>query len=142
MDFPTYYFNESERHLYPSVVPPDAYDFIKFNDSLIAIAGVGIIGYASGLSSQLEPIYGLPYSSIGKRVQVPNYWTYMDEFGKVQIINITQSGMLFVNFDNQSIKLSPGNSWNNQIRPPCGERIRITNHGFITGGLGIVPQNS
>ena len=142
IDFPTYYFNESERHLYPGVVPPGAYDFIEFNESLIAIAGVGIIGYNSGSSSQLEPIYRLPYSSIGKRVTVPNYWTYIDEFGNVQIINITESGLLFVNFDNQTIKLSPGNSWNKQFRPPCSERIRIVNHGFITGGLGIGSQNS
>ena len=138
VDFPTYYFNQSERHLYPSA-PPGAYNFIKFNESLMAIAGVGLIGYSSGISSQLEPIYSLPYSSIGKRVPVPNYWTDVDEFGKVQIINNT-NGTLVVNFDNQTIKLAIGNSWTKQIRQ-CGERIRIVNHGFLTGGLSNVSRN-
>ncbi|HEY9206517.1 MAG TPA: hypothetical protein VIO58_11420 [Candidatus Methanoperedens sp.] len=133
VDFPTYYFNESEKRLYPNA-PPGAYDFIKFNESLMAIAGVGLIGYNSGISSQLEPIYGLPYSSIGQRVPVPNYWTYIDEFGKVQITNITD-GMLVVNFDNQTVKIVQGDVWTKQIRQ-CGERIRIVNHGFLTGGLG------
>ena len=117
VDFPTYYFNESEKRLYPNA-PPEAYDFIKFNESLMAIAGVGLIGYNSGISSQLEPIYSLPYSSIGQRVPVPNYWTYIDEFGKVQITNITD-GMLIVNFDNQTVKIAQGDVWTKKIRQ-CG----------------------
>lgn len=133
-DFPTYYFNKTERRLYLGVVPKDAYDFIEFNKSLIAIAGVGRVGYTSGVSSQLEPIYSLPYSSIGKTATVPNYWSQSEEMKKIKIANVNESGLLVIYYDNQTIELLPGDNWSQQIRE-CGERIRIENHGFINPGI-------
>ncbi len=125
-DFPTYYFNNTDRHLYPNVVPEGSYDFIEFNSSLIAIAGVG--KYNSGASSQLEPIYELPYSSIGKVSKVPNYWTRTEEMSKIQIMNITESGLLVVYFENLSIELVPGSNWSKLGQ--CNE-LRIENFGYL-----------
>ncbi len=99
---------------------------------------MGIKGYGDGVDSRLEPVYVLPHFSIGK---TPYHWIDVDAFRKVQVTSITESGLLVFNFDNQTIRLAPGNSWNKQIRPPCGERIRIENHGFLTGGLDIVSQS-
>ncbi len=125
-DFPTYYFNKTDRHLYRNVAPEWSYDFIEFNNSLIAIAGVGKYGH--GISSQLEPIYGLPYPSIGKTSEVPNYWVQTEEMGKIQIMNITESGLLVVYFDNQSIELASGSNWSKLGQ--CSE-LRIENHGYL-----------
>lgn len=125
-DFPTYYFNITDRHLYPNVVPEGSYDFIKFNSSLIAIVGVG--KYGNGASSQLEPIYEFPYPSIGKTSEVPNYWAQTEEMSKIHIMNITDIGLLVVNFENQSIELTPGSNWSK-----LGEcsKLRIENFGYL-----------
>ncbi len=125
-DFPTYYFNKTDRHLYRNVAPEGSYDFIEFNSSLVAIAGIG--NYGNGISSQLEPIYELPYPSIGKASKVPNYWTQIEEMSKIQIMNITKSGLLVVYFDNQSIELASGSNWR-KLRQ-CSE-LHIENFGFI-----------
>ncbi len=42
-DFPTYYFNKTDRHLYRNVAPEGSYDFIEFNSSLIALQGSEIM---------------------------------------------------------------------------------------------------
>jgi hypothetical protein len=108
------------------VAPEGSYDFIEFNSSLIAIAGVG--NYGNGISSRLEPIYGSPYPSMGKASNVPDYWTQTGEMGKIQIMNITETGLLVVYFDNQSIELASGNNWRKLGQ--CSE-LRIENFGFI-----------
>lgn len=136
-DFPTYYFNKTDRHLYPNIVPEGSYDFIEFNSSLIAIAGVGI--YGNGASSQLEPIYRLPYSSIGKASTVPNYWTQTEEMGKISIINISESGLLVIYFENRSIELAPGGNWNKLEQ--CIE-IRIENFGYLDKNTNNITLKS
>lgn len=136
-DFPTYYFNKTDRHLYPNIVPEGSYDFIEFNSSLIAIVGVG--NYGTGASSQLEPIYELPYSSIGKSSKVPNYWTQTGEMSKINIMNITESGLLVVYFENQSIELATGNNWSKLEQ--CSE-FRIENFGYLDKNTNDITLKS
>ncbi len=74
------------------------------------------------------PIYELPYPSIGKVPEVPNYWIQTEKMGKIRIMNITESGLIIIYFDNQSIELDSGSNW--RMLGKCDE-LRIENFGFI-----------
>ncbi len=122
LDFPTYYFDESNGSLYTDIAP-DPYD-IEFNESLRFIIGECAIGRKSGEWSQLEPVYEMPYSFY------LSYLTDPSAVGNINVMNITRTGLLVIHLDDQNIRLAPGDDWSKQVGV-CGERIRITNHGFL-----------
>ena len=110
-DFPTYYFNKSDRCLY---APPGFYDYIEFNERLLAIGGTVVVGRISGVDEKLIPIYDLPYS-----------------FGAISILNITEEGILAIQYNKSDyVEITPGDGWSRQIGE-CGEVIEIVNYGFL-----------
>nr|QNO44363.1 hypothetical protein MMKKNJAF_00005 [Methanosarcinales archaeon ANME-2c ERB4] len=122
LDFPTYYFDESNGSLYTDIAP-DPYD-IEFNESLRFVIGESAIGRKSGEWSHLEPVYEVPHSFY------LSYSTDLSAVGKIDVMNITRSGLLVIHFDDQNIGLAPGADWSRQVGLG-GERICITNHGFL-----------
>jgi hypothetical protein len=128
LDFPTYCFDESNRSLY-TYMAPDPYD-VRFDASLKAIVGQAAIGRKSGACSHLEPICGLPYSFHLRPGYGHGYSVDLSEVGEIQVADVTGSGLLVIRFDNQSVRLSPGDDWSKQVGS-CGERIYIVNHGFL-----------
>ena len=128
LDFPTYYFDESSGSLYTDIAP-DPYD-IEFNESLRFIIGESAIGRKSGVCSHLEPVYEVPYSFYLRPGSGHGYSTDLSAVGTISVVNITRTGLLVINFDDQDIRLAPEEDWGRQVGV-CGERIGITNHGFL-----------
>ncbi|MEA3283220.1 MAG: hypothetical protein U9Q68_11850 [Euryarchaeota archaeon] len=128
LDFPTYYFDESTGSLHTDIAP-DPYD-IEFNESLRFIIGESAIGRKSGACSHLEPVYEVPYSFYLRPGSGHGYSTDLHAVGEIDVMNITRIGLLVIHFDEQDIRLSPGDDWSKQVGV-CGERICITNHGFL-----------
>ncbi len=128
LDFPTYYFDESNGSLYTDIAP-DPYD-IEFNKSLRFIIGECAIGRKSGACSHLEPVYEVPYSFYLRPGYGQGYSTNLSDIGKICVTNVTRTGLLVIQFDDQDLRLAPGDDWSKQVGV-CDEQIHITNHGFL-----------
>lgn len=128
LDSPTYYFDKSTGSLYTDIAP-DPYD-IEFNESLRFIIGESAIGRKSGACSHLEPVYEMPYSFYSRPGSGHGYSTDLSAAGTISVVNITRTGLLVIHFDGEDIGLAPGDDWSKQVGV-CGERICITNHGFL-----------
>ena len=128
LDYPTYYFDESNGSLYTDI-SPDPYD-IEFNESLRFVIGESAIGRKSGACSHLEPVYEVPYSFYLRPGSGQGYSTNLSAIGKISVTDITRTGLLVIHFDDQDIRLAPEDDWSRQVGL-CGERICITNHGFL-----------
>ena len=128
LDFPTYYFDESNGSLYTNIAP-DPYD-IEFNESLRFVIGESVIGRKSGVCSHLEPVYEVPHSFYLRPGSGHGYSTNLSVIGKISVTNITRDGLLVIHFDGRNIILVPGADWSRQVGL-CGERICITNHGYL-----------
>ena len=98
LDSPTYYFDESTGSLHTDIAP-DPYD-IGFNKSLRVIIGECAIGRKSDEWSQLEPVYEVPHSFY------LSYSTDLHAVGKINVVNITRTGLLVIHFDDQDIRLA------------------------------------
>ncbi len=80
LDFPAYYFDESNGSLYTDIAP-DPY-YIKFNESLRFVIGKSAIGRKSGAWSHLEPVYEVSYSFY------LSYSTDLHAVGKIDVMNM------------------------------------------------------